>query len=118
MIEFFRDGGWGMYPTTLFGFLLVASGFLYLLRPESRYSPIVFCAGFLTLGSGVLGTVTGLIATFRYLDHVPPVDQFKIAAQGCAESLNNISLALIIAIVAALPTLGGLVRSVRRPQAA
>jgi hypothetical protein len=102
----------------VFGFLLVASGFLYLLRPESRYAPIVFCAGFLTLGSGVLGTVTGLVATCRYLDHVPPVDQFKIAALGCAESLNNIVLALILAMVAALPTLAGLVRSVRRPAAA
>jgi hypothetical protein len=107
-----------MYPTTLFGFLLVASAFLYLFRPETRYAPIVFCAGFLTLGSGILGTVTGLVATCRYLDKVPPVDQFKIAALGCAESLNNMSLALIITLVAALPTLAGLVRAVRRPQAA
>jgi hypothetical protein len=113
--DFFRDGGWGMYPTSLFGFLLVAAGFLYLLRPESRYAPIVFCTGFLTLGAGVLGTATGLITTFRYLQHVEPVDQFKTAAEGCAESLNNLVLALMIAIVAALPTLGGLVRAVRKP---
>jgi dipeptide/tripeptide permease len=118
MLEFFRDGGWGMYPTILFGFTLVAAGFLYLFRPESRYVSIVFCTGFLTVGSGVLGTVTGLVTTFRYLQHVPPVDQLKIAALGTAESLNNIVLALIIAIVAALPTLGGVIRSVRRVQPA
>ena len=116
--DFFRDGGWGMYPTSLFGFMLVAAGFLYLFRPESRYAPIVFCTGFLTIGAGILGTATGLITTCRYLAHVQPIDQLQIAAQGCAESLNNLVLAFILAIIAALPTLGGLVRAVRRPQAA
>ena len=118
MFEFFRDGGWGMYPTTIFGFLLLAAGFLYLVRPESRYVPVVVTTGFMTIGAGLLGTVTGFIATCRYLGHVPQADQLKIAALGCAESLNNISLALILAIIAALPTLGGVVRSVRRPRAA
>ena len=118
MLTFFRDGGWGMYPTTIFGFFLLAAGFLYLFRPETRYVPIVFCTGFMTLGSGVLGTVTGLIATCRYLDHVPPVDQFKIAALGTAESLNNLVLAFIVAVIASIPTLGGIVRAVRKPQAA
>jgi hypothetical protein len=118
MLEFFRDGGWGMYPTVLFGFLLVVAGFLYALRPESRYVAVVFCTGFMTIGAGLLGTVTGLVETCRYLGHVAPVDQFKIAALGCAESLNNVILALMLALFAALPTLVGVVRSVRRPQAA
>jgi hypothetical protein len=115
MLEFFRDGGWGMYPTVLFGFLLVASGFLYLVRPESRYVAVVFCTALLTVGAGLLGTLTGLIATFRYLDHVPQPDQMKIAALGCAESLNDIVLALILVVIAGLPTLAGVIRSIRRP---
>jgi hypothetical protein len=115
MFVFFRDGGWGMYPTIIFGFLLVASGFLYLFRPESRYVSIVVCAGFLTIASGLLGTATGLITTFRYVvEHVPQPDQVKVAAEGCAESLNNIVLALILAVFTGLPTLGGLIRSVRQ----
>ncbi len=118
LMDFFRDGGWGMYPTTLFGFLLIASGFLYLFRPESRSTPIVFCLGFMTIASGLLGTCTGLVTTFRYLQNVPASDQLKIAALGCAESTNNLILALSFAILAALPTLGGVIRTMRRPAAA
>src|ERR1035437_7441847 len=101
--HFYTDGGFGMYPTSIFGFLLVVTSFLYLFRPESRYVPIVLCCGFLTLGAGVLGTATGLVNTFRYLQNVAIADQVKIAGIGCAESLNNIVLALIISIFAALP---------------
>jgi dipeptide/tripeptide permease len=94
---FFRDGGWGMYPTTLFGFLLVASGVLCLLRPERRFVPLALCLAALTLSSGLLGTATGVVNSFRYLERVPEVDQrFTIAALGCAESLNNLVLALIL----------------------
>jgi dipeptide/tripeptide permease len=97
MGTFFRDGGWGMYPTTLFGFLLVAAGVLCLLRPERRFVPLVLCLGALTLSSGLLGTTTGLVNTFHYLPRVQEVDQrFTIAALGCAESLNNLVLALIL----------------------
>lgn len=101
--HFFRDGGWGMYPTTLFGFLLVASGVLVVLRPERRYVPLVLTLGALTASSGVLGFATGLVATFRYLPRVPEVDQrFTIAALGCAESLHNLVLALILVTLTAL----------------
>jgi hypothetical protein len=116
--NFFRDGGWGMYPTSICGFLLLAAGFLYLLRPESRYTPLVFCLGFMTIIAGVLGTLTGLITTFRYLQDVTPADQLKIAALGAAESTNNMVLALVLTFLAALPTLGGVVRNLRRPAAA
>ena len=42
---FFRDGGFGMYPTALFGFLLVASGVLCLLRPERRFVLLALSLG-------------------------------------------------------------------------
>ena len=114
MLLFFRDGGWGMYPTSLWGFLFVAAGFLYLFRPEKRFVSVVICLGFLTLSAGVLGTTTGLISTCRYVQHVAPADQVRIATLGCAESLNNLSLALILALIAGLPILGGVVRSMRQ----
>jgi hypothetical protein len=112
---FFRDGGWGMYPTALFGFLLVASGFLYLLRPESRFAPIVVCAGVLTLGAGLLGTSVGVVKTFHYLPEVAASEQLPIAALGCAESLNNLVLALILVVASTLLVGLGVVRSVRVP---
>jgi hypothetical protein len=100
--DFFRDGGWGMYPTTLFGFFLVASAVLLLLRPERRWVPLVVSLGVMTFGAGLLGTATGLITTFRYLQKVPLPDQVQIAALGCAESLNNVVLALVIVVFSTL----------------
>ncbi len=100
--HFFRDGGWGMYPTVIFGFLLVASGVLCLLRPERRFAVVTLALGAATLGAGLLGTFTGFIATFRYLDRVALDQRFTIAALGCAESLNNVVLALILVVLASL----------------
>jgi hypothetical protein len=111
--NFYADGGWGMYPTTVFGFLLVVSGVILLLRPERRYVPLVSCLGLITLGSGLLGTCVGIINTFHYLRSVAPADQLKIATIGCAESLNNLVLALLIIVFTCLLAAVGAVRALR-----
>ena len=100
--NFYESGGWGMYPTTLFGFFLLASGVLLLLRPERRYVPLVVSLGVLTLSSGVLGCSVGFVNTFRYVQNVVPEEQVKIAALGSAESLNNVVLALLIVVFTTL----------------
>jgi hypothetical protein len=100
---FFRDGGWGMYPTSIFGFFLVIAGVLCLLRPERRFVAPTLCLAALTLSSGALGTTIGFVTSFHYLPQVRDVSQrFTIAALGCAESLNNLVLALILVTFSAL----------------
>jgi hypothetical protein len=101
-VNFFRDGGWNMYPTSLFGFLFIAAAVLLVLRPERRFVPLVASLGLLTLGAGVLGTMVGVVNTFRYLLKVPAAEQFQVAALGCAESLNNLVLAMMLLVLAAL----------------
>ncbi len=116
--DFYRDGGWGMYPTTLFGFFLVISGVILLLRPERRYVPLFCALSVLTLGSGLLGCCTGFIATFRYLHQVAPAEQLQIAALGCAESLNNLVLGLMLFVATTLLAALGAARAVwARPAA-
>ena len=116
--NFYENGGWGMYPTTLFGFFLVAAGVLLLLRPERRYVPLVACLGLLTLCSGVLGCSVGLINTFRYIQDVVPDEQVAVAAVGCAESLNNVVLALIIVVFTSLLASIGALRALLARSAA
>ena len=100
---FFRDGGWGMYPTSIFGFFLVIAGVLCLLRPERRFVAPTLCLAALTLSAGALGTTIGFVTSFHYLPQVRDVSQrFTIAALGCAESLNNLVLALILVTFSAL----------------
>ena len=102
--NFFAAGGWGMYPTMLFGFLLLATTVLHALRPEPRFSRLTVALGVATFASGLLGTVVGICNSAHYLDQVPPVDQLKTFAMGCEESLHNLVLALIIIVIAALIT--------------
>ncbi len=99
---FFRDGGWGMYPTSIFGFLLVAAGVLCVLRPEKRFVPLLVSLGVMTLGAGFLGCTVGLVTSFHYLPRVAVEQRFTIAALGTAESLNNVVLALMLVVLGAL----------------
>jgi hypothetical protein len=113
MGSFFTAGGWGMYPTLLFGFALLATTGLFALRPERRFAPLLLCCAALTLASGGLGFSMGVMRTFQYLEQVEPDKQLLIAGLGVAESLSNVILALILFIVSALVTLVGAVRSLR-----
>ena len=102
MWDFFHDGGFGMYPTALFGLFLLAASVRMVLSPERRFAALTIALAMLTLGSGALGTTTGLVMSFRYLDKVPEGEVAKIAALGCAEALNNAVLALLLCVLAAM----------------
>lgn len=115
--NFFENGGYGMYPTMLFGFVLVLSACLYGLRPQARIVPVVVTTGCLTVASGLMGTATGLMHVFRYVQYVSADDAVKVAAMGCAEAINNIVLALVLAVVAGMIMLAGVVRTALRPAA-
>jgi hypothetical protein len=113
--KFFGEGGWGMYPTSIFGFLLVACGVIYLLRPERRFIPVLAMAGIMTVGAGVLGTAVGFVTTFHYAaHHTPESERFALAAQGVAESLHNLVLSMMLLVATALIAWLGSLRAARR----
>jgi hypothetical protein len=111
--NFFAAGGWGMYPTSIFGFLLVASGVLLVLRPERRFVALVVSLGVVTLGSGVLSCSVGVTNTLHYISKVAPEAQFKTLALGCAESMNNVVLALLLGVITALIAAAAALRASR-----
>jgi len=113
--NFYENGGYGMYPTTLFGFVLILVACLHLLRPEGRYLPAVVTTACLTVAWGALGTLTGLMVVFRFVQHVEAQDQLRVAVLGFAEAINNLMLGLILAILGGLVTLAGVLRKALRP---
>lgn len=116
--EFYRDGGWGMYPVTVFGFLLVAACSLYALRLRPHHARLSRVLGGTTLMAGVLGTATGVCNTAFYLQKVEQAKQVEIFALGLQESLHNIILALLFVIIASLVASAGILRDARAKAAA
>jgi hypothetical protein len=104
MLEAFRMGGWGMYPTLFFGMLFTGAAVAYARSPERRRVLLLGMLSLLTFVSGVLGFVTGLIVTLSYGAEDP--EPGKVIVMGTAESLHNVGLAL------ALMVLGGAVASI------
>lgn len=101
-----------MYPTTIMGLILLLAAVLYAARPDRRRVLVVISLGVMTFLSGCLGFVTGAIKTLAVATsgQIPePVG--TIVAAGLGESLHNIGLALVLLVLAAIPTTIGAHRS-------
>src|SRR5262245_56843514 len=74
--EAFHNGGWGMYPTAIFGILMVGASIAYAIRPERRFVPLQISLGIMTLVGGSLGFVTGLIKSLNAIHEVKPDERW------------------------------------------
>jgi len=99
-----------MYPTTLFGLILLGAAVLYALRPSRRNMRVVRSLGLLVMLSGLLGFTTGCIKGFTAAGEFPG-DVGKIVVVCVGESLNNIGLSFAMLIMATLITTVGAIRS-------
>ena len=104
MVEHFREGGWGMFPVLVFGVILLAAAIKYAVTPEKRLVPLLLGLGTLTMASGGLGFVTGLITTAKAIGENPDFTSRAglITIVGFGESLNNLAFALIFVTLAAV----------------
>ena len=90
-----------MFPTLVFGLLMLLVSARYALRPSRRLVPLLLGLGTVTLASGALGFVTGLMTTFRYIGGVPAAQRY-VAIIGIGESLANVAFALVFIVLSAL----------------
>ena len=106
--DFYHAGGWGMHPTTIIGFSLIAVTVLYVLRPEPHRARLVILLSMVTFASGLLGTCVGICNSAYYIPEVAQPKQLEILALGCQESLHVTVLALLIVTFAGLiASIGG-----------
>ena len=118
MLEAFKLGGWGMFPTLICGVLTVIVSLRYAVKPEKRFVPLLITTNVMTLVAGTLGFVTGLIATSNYIHEVETSKVPLITVIGAGESLHNIALALILMMLAAIAATIGAFRISREELAA
>jgi hypothetical protein len=101
ILDMMRNGGFGMYPTLLFGAALCALSVRFARTPDRRMAGLLVCLNWLTFSAGALGFVTG-IAKMSFGLAAPDVDERgRIAFEGLRESASPLLLALILIVVSA-----------------
>jgi hypothetical protein len=106
----FDEGGWGMYPTLITGLVMLGAAIRFARSTDGRSGHLLALMG-LTFVVGLLGFVTGFIRTLGSAagEH----NQAALVAQGTAESLHNVALALALIVVAGIALVIGLCRTRR-----
>lgn len=114
MVEFFKEGGWGMWAILFIGIVLLVSAGRFAVRPEPRR--IGFLAGITVSlifaafhGTSIaLGTVFGAVGADRV--HIPKEDMAAVLLIGLKESSRPVTFATMILTVAALLFSAGMAR--------
>src|SRR5688500_14010609 len=107
MSEAFRLGGWGMYPTTIAGLILIYFALRYAAAPDATKNLVVRRLMLLTFLSGCLGFVTGVIKSFT---SELSADFSRDVVTGIGESLTNVGLGLVFLVAATIATTVGAAR--------
>lgn len=120
MIEFFTDGGFGMWPILFMGLACLAASALYAYKPEARRLGFIVAMGlatlFATIGATVMdvGTVCHAVANDpRFADKDKPA----IFLQGMRESTRPGVFGTTVLSVAALLVAAGMSRRPRETAA-
>ena len=89
MLEFFKEGGWGMWPILILGLVTVGAAARFAFKPARDQIGFVGAMGLATLISIFHATWTDVGMVFGFIaDHDPAPDTqlFRILAQGLKES--------------------------------
>jgi hypothetical protein len=101
MLDAFRNGGWGMYPTTIAGLVLIAAAVRYARQPDPRRLQVVRALSLLVFLVACLGFVAGVINSFAFATDKP--DELAVyVVSGVGESLNCIGLGLAMLVIATI----------------
>lgn len=91
----FHDGGWGMYPTLVFGLVAAGAALRYVIRGDGRLRGVIESMVRAVLFVGLAGFVTGLVATSMYIlqFQVRGDEVLRTFLIGLGEASYNLALA-------------------------
>src|ERR1043165_5006031 len=94
MLDFFKAGGFNMFPLTVFGIAMLVTGIKFARNADAQRlsliraltTTIVFCM--------IIGVAAGLASTAKYVVNVPEAqkDPLPYLLMGFAETMTNVML--------------------------
>ena len=104
MVEAFRLGGFGMFPTAIAGLVLVAAAVRYARAPDARRLHLVRCLSVVVALVGTLGTTSGVIKAFFAAGGADPREMPGFVVTGIGEAAHCIALALMMLVAGWIAT--------------
>jgi hypothetical protein len=103
MLDFFREGGWGMYPVLVFGLVALASAGRYAWDMESARLRFAVVMTVLVAVASIHAMLTDVAAVFSYVTdpaNVADADLTRVVFQGLMESTRPGAMAGIFIVLA------------------
>ncbi len=110
MLEFFHEGGWGMYPVLVLGLMLVFSAGRYMLDGEPVRLRFIGALSLTHLVFIVTGLTSDVAKVFWFLhnpERVPDAQLWRILFEGLKESSRPVLLGFpLLGLALTLVTIG------------
>ncbi len=116
MTDILREAGWPIYPVLLLGLSAAAVGIRHALEPQRSLVPLLVGLVAATVIMGGLGTALGVQCSASAIRQIDPTQRW-IFVMGLSEALNNLTVALVLALTAALGGAFGSHKLARRLEA-
>lgn len=113
MLDFFREGGWGMWPILVFGMVTVGAALRFARKPETGQIRFIAAMGLTTLVTTFHATWTDIAAVLGYLGQQEEMAeaQFRqILIVGLKESTRPGTLGGLLLMLACLLVAVGILR--------
>jgi hypothetical protein len=120
MIEFFQEGGFGMWPILFIGLVLVASAARYAWKPETRRLGFVGAMALALVPATVSATLSDLGTVFFALSHEERFQgeqRIRVLLEGLKECTRPGVFGAVVLTVAALLLAVGMSRRGRTEEA-
>lgn len=110
MLDLYSEGGWTMFPTTLFGVLAMGASAVIAFRPERRFIPLVISLSVMTLCTAMLGSVIGVLGVVKAAANAAPIDVSNIVTACATQALGSLLVAFLCLKLASFGTATGAFR--------
>lgn len=93
MLDFFRAGGFNMFPLTVFGIAMLITGVKFALNADPQRLSLIRALTTTITFCIIIGVASGLASTAKYVVNHPDEAQWWLSLlQGFAETMTNVIL--------------------------